>query len=164
MALLVGVVGGLAAGGRLNNLGRRPFRATPLLVAGVVLQLLNSPSALALSYACLVVFALLNLRIPGFGLLAFGLALNAAVVSANTGMPVHDGSLALSGRHHAEGPGDRLTVLDDRLDVPPLGEILSFGDLVLAFGLATAMASLVRRPPEGRHAQLADDSGSSRLR
>jgi hypothetical protein len=164
VAIVVGLAGGLVAGGSLGNIGRRAFRGSVLLAAGAVLQLLNSPGALALSYACLVAFALLNLRIPGFGLLAVGLALNAAVVIANHGMPVHHGSVALQGKHHAEGPSDRLTPLDDRLDVPPLGEVLSFGDVVLAVGLTTAMASLVRRPPEGRHAQLADDSATSRLR
>lgn len=162
-ALVVGVVIGLLAGGSLANLGRRSFRAVPILLAGVLLQLLDSAGALSLSYVLLVLFALLNIRVPGFGLLAVGLALNAAVVIANDGMPVRNGDVGLSGKHHAEGPDDRITILDDRLDTP-WGEVLSFGDVVLAVGVVTAMASVVRKPPEGRHAQLADDNGSPRLR
>jgi hypothetical protein len=166
VALVVGVAIGLLTGGSLNNLARRPFRWWPVLAAGVVLQLPDWPGALALSYALLVAFALANVRIPGFGLLAVGLALNALVVIANHGMPVHDPAGAVRadrGKHHIETPADRLTPLDDRLDTP-LGEVLSFGDVVLAVGLVTAMASLVRRPPEGRHAQTADESGVPRLR
>ncbi|HEV7888930.1 MAG TPA: DUF5317 family protein [Acidimicrobiales bacterium] len=164
VALVVGVAIGLCMGGRLAHLGRRSFRAWPLLAAGVALQLVDSSAALAASYLCLVAFALANLRFRGFGLLAVGLGLNAAVVLANGGMPVHADGVALSGKHHIEGPGDRLTFLDDRIDVPFLGEVLSFGDLVLAVGLVVAVASLAARPPEGRHAQLADDSGAPRLR
>ena len=164
VALVVGVGLGLARGGRLANVGRHSVRATAVLAVGVVLQLLDSPGALALSYLLLIAFAVANLRIPGFGVLAVGLALNAAVVMANGGMPVRHGDPALSGKHHAEGPDDRLRLLDDRIDVPGLGEVLSFGDLVLAVGLAAAVSSLIRRPPEGRHAQLADESGTPRER
>jgi hypothetical protein len=164
VALLVGVVAGLVGGGRLTNLGLRTFRAWPLLAAGIVLQAVPGATALALSYLCLLAFALANLRLAGMGVLAVGLALNALVVVVNGGMPVHHGAPTLSGKHHAERPDDTLTVLDDRIPVDPLGEVLSFGDLVLAVGLAVTAASLVRRPPEGRHAQLADDSGRPRLR
>lgn len=164
VALVVGLAAGLAGGGRLSNIGRRSFRAWPLLAVGVVLQLLPSAGALTLSYLCLVAFALVNLRVPGMGLLGMGLALNALVVGVNGGMPVHNGDPGLSGKHHAEHSGDTLTFLDDRIPVDPLGEVLSFGDMVLAVGLVVTTTSLVRRPPEGRHAQLADDSAGPRLR
>jgi hypothetical protein len=164
VALVVGVAAGLLTGGRLANLGLRSFRAVPLLAVGAVLQAVDSPLALTVSYACLVLFAAANLHVPGFGLLAVGLLLNAVVVVANGGMPVHGGDPALTGKHHAEHGGDVLTFLDDRIDVAPLGEVLSLGDVVLAVGLATGMASLVRRPPEGRHAQLADERAGPRLK
>ena len=164
VALLVGLAAGLVGGGRLSNIGRRSFRAWPLLAAGVVLQLLPSAASLTWSYLFLLAFALLNLRTPGLGLLAAGLALNALVVAVNGGMPVHNGDPGLSGKHHAEHTGDRLTWLDDRIPVDPLGEVLSFGDLVLAVGLVVTSSSLVRKPPEWRHAQLADDRAGPRLR
>jgi hypothetical protein len=164
VALVLGVAAGLLGGGRLANLGKRSFRLWPLLAVGGVLQVFNSPVTLTLSYLVLIAFAAANLRVPGFGLLVIGLALNAAVVVANGAMPVRADIAAVSGKHRAEEPGDRLRLLDDRLDLPPLGEVLSFGDLVLAVGLAAAAAALVRRPPEGRHAQLADESGAPRLR
>lgn len=155
VALVVGVVAGLAGGGRLGNLGLRAFRAGPFLAAGLLLRVApGHGTALALSYLCLLVFALANLRITGMGLITVGLALNALVVTANGRMPVRG----------TERPEDRLTFLDDRIPVDPLGEILSFGDLVLAVGLVTATQSVVRKPPEGRHAQLAEESGRPRLR
>lgn len=164
VALVVGLVAGVAAGGRLSNIGRRSFRAWPLVAAGIVLQMAPTATTLVLSYLCLLAFALVNLRTPGVGLIACGLALNALVVWVNDGMPVHNGDPALSGKRHAETSDDRLTFLDDRVPVDPLGEVLSFGDLVLAVGLTATTASMVRRPPEGRHAQLADDSAGPRLR
>jgi len=164
VALAAGVVAGLMAGGRLSNLGRRTFSAWPLLAVGVALQLLSSPASLTWSYVFLLLFATANLRTPGMGLLATGLALNALVVGVNGGMPVHGGDPWLSGKHHMETSADRLTFLDDRIPVDVLGEVLSFGDLVLAVGLVVTMAALVRKPPEGRHAQLADESAGPRLR
>ncbi|MDQ1437245.1 MAG: hypothetical protein QOK43_874 [Acidimicrobiaceae bacterium] len=164
VALVAGVVAGLLAGGRLANLGRRGFRGWPFLAAGLVLPLLPNAGALGASYLCLLAFALLNLRVPGMGLLAVGLGLNALVVGVNAGMPVHQGDAALSGKHHAETGSDSLTFLDDRVPVDPLDEVLSFGDLVLAVGLVVTASSLVRRPPEGRHAQLAEESAGPRLR
>jgi hypothetical protein len=163
VALCTGLALGLLGGGRLGNVGRRSFRLWPLLPAGALLQAVDSPRALALSYLVLLVFAAANLRVPGFGLLFVGLALNAAVVVANGAMPVHADVAGLSGKHRLERPGDRLAFLDDRLDVRPLGEVLSFGDVVLAVGLTVVAAALVRRPPEGRHAQT-DVSSAARLR
>jgi hypothetical protein len=170
VALALGVALGLVQGGRLANVGRRSFRWLPVLVAGALLQAVDRPVALALSYLLLLAFALGNLRVPALGVLAVGLGLNAAVVIANGAMPVHqagasqDASQPTAGKHRAERPGDSLTPLDDRIDLPPLGEVLSLGDVVLAVGLCGTAASLVRRPPEGRHAQLADDSAGPRLR
>lgn len=164
VAMAAGVVAGLMAGGRLSNLGRRAFSALPLLAAGVVLQLLDSAAALTWSYVALLLFALVNLRVPGMGLLAVGLGLNALVVAVNGGMPVHGGDPALSGKHHVETSADRLTFLDDRFAIPALGEVVSVGDVVLAVGLVVMLTTLVRRPPEGRHAQLADESAGPRLR
>jgi hypothetical protein len=166
VALALGVALGLVQGGRLANVGRRSFRWLPVLVAGALLQVVDRPGALALSYLLLFAFALANLRVPALGVLAVGLGLNAAVVIANGAMPVHQAgaSQPTAGKHRSERPGDRLTVLDDRIDLPPLGEVLSLGDVVLAVGLCGTAASLVRKPPEGRHAQLADDSAGPRLR
>jgi hypothetical protein len=164
VALVVGVVAGLVAGGRLTNLGLRTFRALPLLAVGIVLQVLPGGRALAVSYLCLLGFAMCNLRLTGMGVLAVGLGLNALVITLNGGMPVHDGDSALSGKHHTETSDTKLAFLDDRIPVDPLGEVLSFGDLVMAVGLVTTVRSLVRRPPEGRHAQLADDSAGPRER
>jgi hypothetical protein len=178
VALITGVAIGLLVGGKLANLGRRRFRAWPLLVAGAVLQVVPASGTLLLSYLCLLAFALANSRVVGMGVLTVGLALNALVVSINGGMPVRRAALdaaqlarpgeavVYSGKRHLERPGDHLTFLGDIVPVPALREVLSFGDLVMAVGLATALAWLVRRPPEGRHAaddaaQLAPRAGGS---
>ncbi|HZQ29244.1 MAG TPA: DUF5317 family protein [Acidimicrobiales bacterium] len=181
VALFTGVAIGLLTGGKLGNLGRRRFRAWPLLAAGAALQFVPAGAALLLSYLCLLAFALANITVVGMGVLTVGLGLNALVVSINGGMPVRRAALdaarlarpgeavVYSGKRHLEQPGDRLPFLGDIVPVPALREVLSFGDLVMAVGLAAALAWLARNPPDGRHAaedpaQLAGERAGNRDR
>lgn len=182
LALVVGLGLGLAAGGRLGRLGRRPVRRPALLVAGIAAQLLaallGGRPALALllcAYGLLLAFALANLSLTGMGLVVLGLGLNALVIAADGGMPV-TGAAAVaagvatqaqvhrlahpgpdlrpvsSGRHHLARSSDHLLVLSDALPLRPLGEVVSFGDLVLAVGVIDVAARLVRprRPVHAR--------------
>ncbi|MGH9062829.1 MAG: DUF5317 family protein [Acidimicrobiales bacterium] len=174
IALAVGLAIGLASGGRLANAGRRSVQALALLGLGIVAEVLAAVlggvagTALTVcAYALLLAFALANLVLVGMGLVVVGLALNALVIVVDGGMPV-EGPAAVAagiatpaqvsrlahlgpdlrpvgdGRHHLAGPGDRLRPLDDRLPLGPLGEVLSFGDLVLAVGLVDVAAHLTR--------------------
>src|SRR3954452_5175850 len=145
IAVGAGLVVGLLGGGSLQELGRRRFRLWPLLPIGIALQLplldaLGSGGLLA-AYACLLVFAVANLRFVGMGLVVLGIALNMVPIAADGGMPVRqqavvDAGISSSGdvaqlgldrKHHLQRPSDRVTVLGDIIPLSPLHEVLSFG-------------------------------------
>ncbi len=113
---------------------------------------------------------LLNLRIPGMKIMALGAALNALVIIANGGyMPSTEEALARAGkleaveRAEAKAPGDdwlltnstianddtRLLFLGDVIAIPegaPLANVISIGDVLLAFGAAVAVLRVMRLP------------------
>lgn len=121
---------------------------------------------LGLSLFLLTGFGLLNLHLVGMGVLSTGMALNAAVVLVNGAMPVRapavlDAGLARPGElvlvdlgagRRYEATGDWLAVLGDVIPVGAIGGVLSFGDLIVAVGVATVAADLARyarRPTPG---------------
>lgn len=167
VAIGTGVLLGYLRGGRLRRLADANLRGAPLLVAGVVLQAVAEPvrgalglTLVTLSYAALIGMAAMNWRVMGIAVAGVGLALNALVIIANAGMPVRASAIAsagiasraeareldIGGKRRLEREGDVLLLLADVIPVPPLRAVLSFGDLVLAMGLAHAVASLMRRP------------------
>jgi hypothetical protein len=162
---LVGLVVGLATGGRTVHVAEHRVRSWGLLVGAVTLQSVAQvgPDGLALaaylvSYGLLGAFAVRNLHLVGIGLVATGLALNAGVMLVNGGMPVRPsaaeaaGVEALGAAHHLEGAGDVLMPLADVIPFGLTGEVLSFGDLVFAVGLADVVAHALRpRPQRSAH-------------
>lgn len=165
IALLLGLAAGLATGGRPSNARHRRLRGTGALGGAVVLQAfpelvdVSETTGLAfvlVSYALLVAFALANLRIVGVPVALVGLLCNVAVITANGGMPVRAeailavdrsadlGDLDFSAKRHLEEPDDRLTFLGDVVPVRPLGQVLSFGDLILAVGVADVVFRLLK--------------------
>jgi hypothetical protein len=168
IALVVGVVAALLAGGRPRYAGLRPVRATMALGAGVVLQaapyLIDVPDDAGLacvlgSYVLLAVFALANIRLVGMPIVLVGLLLNAGVIGVNKGMPVrHDAiatiesdlsrveieALQFDAKRHLETADDRVAVLGDAIPIEPLREVVSFGDLILAVGLLNVVFRLLR--------------------
>ena len=172
VAVTVGIVIGLARGGRLTGIGEATFRLTPLLALGVAGQVLSAMvgdtaglALLLLSYAALFAFAFANARTVGMAVIAVGIALNALVITVNSGMPVRRSAIVAAGivddeevdeidfgtKRHLETDDDRLTVLGDIIPVPVLQEVLSFGDLVLAVGVADVLVTLMgsrKRPPQ----------------
>ncbi len=165
VAIFAGIAIGLLRGGRFENLGAATFRLWPLLVLGVVVQgaaAFTADGAVALilaSYAILVLFAAVNIHHAGMGVVLVGVALNFVVIAANSGMPVRADAIVAAGivkpseiqnldfgsKRHLERPDDRLTVLGDIIPVPVAGEVLSFGDLAMAVGVATVLVGLLRR-------------------
>jgi hypothetical protein len=169
-ALVLGVVLGFATGGRPRNITLRPLRGVGALGGAVVLQALPalldlSPTAgLACvlgSYVLLVAFALANIRLIGMPVALVGLLLNVLVIGINGGMPVRgDAILAIDrdrtpaqlrqieygAKRHLEDGNDELTFLGDVVPVVPLRQVLSFGDLILAVGLANVVFRLLRPP------------------
>lgn len=159
VALLIGLAIGVGSGGSVHRLATMRIRRWPLLAAGAVLFVLPHSTAIALGTATLAAFAASNLRNTGMGVVAIGLSLNAFVVLVNGGMPVRGEALAaighadmetvadedLGARRHVADGGDTLTGLGDVIPIPPLGAVVSFGDLIIAVGLADVVAHLTRR-------------------
>jgi hypothetical protein len=170
LAVLVGLVGGLALGGRFHRLGEIQFRWWGLAFLGLVLQLAPIPSRpgradhvaavslLVASYLVLLLFVVVNIRVAGFPLIAAGFALNALVISLNGGMPVSDHALRVAAgpyylrtrarleteggeKHHAERPSDVLVPLADVIPVgAPIRQVLSAGDVLWLVGTSWVIA------------------------
>lgn len=182
MRLFVSVVAlavilGYAFGGRLSRLERLPLRWWGLAIGGLGIQFLPLPeggggtdllvrtAVLASSYALLLVFALVNIRLPGMPLIVLGLACNGLVIVANGGMPVSEVALADSGqpdviqllvdegaaKHHLMTDDDVLRFLADVIPVPgPIHQVMSVGDVFVYAGLIWLTVIAMRRtPPSG---------------
>jgi hypothetical protein len=171
--LLAGVVVGVLRGGSLENINRVRFRLPWLVFLGLALQLgaeaaagrfpgiqrgVVGPLVLAISYAFVGTFVVLNFRFPGALLIGMGLLLNLSVILANGAMPVSLWAVKVSGshavthlqnsvKHQAMGRGTRLGFLGDIIPVPPLG-IVSVGDVVLGAGVFILVTRLMA--PEKR--------------
>lgn len=173
LAVATGLGIGVLAGGRLTHLGSRSLRRWPLLLGGLGAQVLSAPvggdasfALLIVSYALLLAFAAANVVVVGMWLVALGIGLNLVVIAVNGGMPVRESALRAAGavdpgaavapqpgrKQHLERPSDRLVALGDILPVRPLREVVSFGDVVMAVGVADVAAHLLR-PPAGRRAR-----------
>ncbi|MGI9120166.1 MAG: DUF5317 family protein, partial [Acidimicrobiales bacterium] len=159
LAVLAGAALAIALGGRPRYLPSRRLRLASLPFLAVVLywvpQLVGAfrTAGVALvlcSYAALLAFAVANLRLVGMAVVLAGLGCNATVILANQGMPVDAAAVVASGLARPDDistldlgsarkwrePTDDLSVLGDIIPVPALSEVVSFGDLILAFGLA----------------------------
>ena len=171
LAAALGLLIGLALGGRPRNFAGLQLRAWPLLVLPAAfrgLQFVAGEEASWLQPAIpfvfpgelvlLLLFAALNFRIIGLPVIAAGAGLNALVVSLNGGrmpIPLHlvsviggraaASSLAAAG-HAGDyvllGSGTRLWWLGDVLLMPgPLTRALSAGDVLIMVGLVLAVAA-----------------------
>lgn len=182
IAIVAGLVAGLVAGGRPRYAARRTLRWWPALAVGAsaqwVPELLDVPEdaaflAVVVSYVALGAFAVANLGLVGMPVVLVGLAFNVAVIMPNGGMPVRGSAVVAAGiaddqagaaaidygsKRHLEDEGDRLTVLGDIIPVPPLREVLSFGDLILAAGIGNVVFRLLRPRHVPRPAPEADDA------
>jgi len=169
LALVTGAVIGWASGGRLRFIGQHRIQAWWLVVLGFGLQVAadrinigTAGSALVVvGAAALLVFAVMNPSLIGIGVIAVGVAVNGLVIGLDNGMPVRPGAVVAAGiatpaqvptldygyRHHAEGSRDELRVLDDRIPLSPVREVVSFGDLILAVGVAATVAHLFHPLP-----------------
>ena len=178
IAVGLGVAIGLGRGGRFTDLATKSFHAAPLFAVGVALQIVTElfhlPKAfdftlVVASYLSLAGFAWRNLHLAGMGVFAVGLALNVLPIVVNQGMPVRPSAIAqagivqhaadasrlrFGGKRHLERGGDHLIVLSDVVPDRVFHEVLSFGDLVMATGIAAVLANLLR--PAARHSTRPD--------
>jgi hypothetical protein len=194
--ILLSVLVGYLVGGRLRGFERLRLRYWWLAPIGLGLQALPLPDArhgtdflvrmavLGASYVLLLLFAGINIRITGMPLMLVGLALNAAVVIANGGMPVSRHALEVSGqtevlklltadegaKHHLMTSADRLRPLADVIPIPPpIGQVASVGDVFIYAGLAWLIVAVMRGrtgeqapPEEGRRYRGRHRPGSAR--
>lgn len=172
-AVLAGMVLGLVLGGRPSNVSRRPLQLVSLLAVSVVLQVAAETLDVAetlgfvlvlVSYGGLTAFAVANIRLVGMPVVLVGLVCNLAVITLNSGMPVDRDAIVAAGvatdaemedidfgaKRHLEGEDDVLTVLGDIIPLSLTEEVLSFGDLILGFGVADVLFRLLRPVGERR--------------
>lgn len=165
-AVLAGLAIGRLIGPRPAHLARLHVRWWAALALGLATQAaanrIDGASGVVLlvaSFIMLLAFALANLHLAGMGVLAIGLAMNLAPILLNGGMPVRGSALVdaglaapgelgrvrLTGHRELEQPGDRLTVLDDRIPLDLGDQVISFGDLVITVAVVDIVANLARR-------------------
>ncbi len=188
--LVVSVLIGLIAGGRLGRLFEVKLSWWPLLPVALALQFVPVPDgssgrwvalgALLASYALLVSVAVCNIRRAGFPLILAGLLLNALVIGLNGGMPVsYEAVFAsgqpevaeelkagdLSGFKHklAEEGGVLLPFLSDVIPVgTPFHLVVSAGDIVFYAGIAWFVVGAMRSPSGPRRRAAGGSPGASR--
>src|SRR5512144_2439716 len=110
-AVILGLFGGLASGGKLAALGMARIRLWPVALIGLFCQLLLfssplaavvgpwGPSLYVVTTVAVLMALVVNLRQPGFWLIILGALLNFTVIVANGGqMPASpDAWMALNG-------------------------------------------------------------------
>jgi MFS family permease len=164
LALLVGVLIAAALGANLTRLADLRFRGSGLVFAALAIQAgIFTPlrdhvpggwdrPLHVLSYLMILGFFALNIRVPAFWLVGFGLLANTSVIFANGGrMPVSADAWRASGgdlstfapsgfadNNVLAGTGTHLRWLSDVFAVPPeipLATVLSVGDLLIVIGM-----------------------------
>ena len=173
VAILIGLASAWLVGARLSLLADLPLRGTQLVFAALAVQLAiftpvspRLPEAAEVSlhlatYLLLLVFLVLNIRLPLLWVAAVGFATNILVIFANGGrMPVSaeawarssgDGSTAGTIAHNnvaAAAADTRLRWLGDVIELPdgtPLANAISIGDIILIVG-TTIFIHRVCRP------------------
>lgn len=185
IAIALALIIGFATGGSLANAGamRLRLRFLPLLVAALLVQIvIFTPIAgrwdithrigpyIHIATLLVVLFVMLrNLHIPGMKIIVVGAALNALVITANSGfMPSPESALERAGRlervqqeetrEQGQSPvlsnssiaddDTRLVFLGDAIAIPeryPLSNVISIGDIVIAIGAIVAIVTVMHR-------------------
>jgi hypothetical protein len=171
LVVLVAALVPLLTGGSYRRLAEAPWRWGGLLALGLGLQLLLDTGLiprsswhsvgfgmLVASYVLLIGFCSGNLLVRGMAVVLIGVALNAFVVTIDQGMPVRippdwhqgRGHVSTTVKHHPREPGDHLLALTDIIVLRRLDTVISFGDLIIAFGLIDAIYWASRRSRRSR--------------
>jgi hypothetical protein len=183
LALVVGLLIAWALGARLSLLAELRFRGDALVFASLAVQLAvftplrdQVPDSYVvplhlLSYALIFGFFVLNLRVPGFWLVGFGVISNLVVIVANGGrMPVSletwratGGDVSLLVRRGFDdnnvlaGPGTHLGWLGDVFALPsgvPFAAAISIGDIAILLGMVAFVYRACAPRPAGKPVSL----------
>lgn len=167
-AVLIGLVLGLLAGGRLDGLSSLQFRWAWVFIAGLAIQLvlfsdavterigaLGVPIYVGSTVAVAVAVAA-NYRIPGMPIVVLGAVSNLAAILANGGyMPASPSALSslgatISGYSNSSLVADpRLPWLTDIFALPtwlPGTNVFSVGDVLIGLGVVAVIVAAMRRP------------------
>lgn len=166
-ALPIGLLLGLAFGGRPSGLASLRLRWAMLAVAGFGVQVIlfsgpvserigdAGPLVYIASTAMVLAAVVRNIRIPGMALVVLGAASNLAAIIANGGyMPASPAAAAAIGREEIDAysnvaviPSPALEPLTDVIVLPawlPFTNIISIGDLLIGAGIAIVIAAAMR--------------------
>lgn len=169
LALAAGLVVGYTNHGRLRRLASPPPVRNRLLLTALGLYIIAVfaswawesalPVLSGLSWFVVAFYAWLNRWMPGARLVALGLVANALVLLVNGAIPISTSAAARAGveisavdepRTEPTDSATRLTWLAKGIPVafPPRPEVVSPGDIAIAAGLATVVATGMtgRRP------------------
>jgi predicted MFS family arabinose efflux permease len=182
-SLILGLTVAWALGAKLTRLADVHFRGGVLVFLALGLQVaIYTPLSShvpgswdtpvhGLSYLLLISFFLLNMRVPGFWLVGFGLISNVVAIFANGGyMPVSAHAWAASGNPLSDfnargisdnntlaGPHTHLAFLSDVFAVPsvvPHASVLSIGDFLVVIGMVAFVYRACVPPAQGARTQL----------
>ncbi|MEM9033622.1 MAG: DUF5317 family protein [Actinomycetota bacterium] len=162
VAVLVGLAiglltrGSLAAARQLRPvLWWAPLLAAGLYVLPIIADDLGGEAVLAaLSLTTLLVAALANREIAGLGVVALGIGLNLVPLAIDGATTVGPDAAAtveldttddLGVARRLEITEDRVGLLGDRIPLPGLGALVSFGDLIIVVALFDVGLRLTRR-------------------
>ncbi|MBI3748270.1 MAG: DUF5317 domain-containing protein [Chloroflexi bacterium] len=168
-AIPIGILAGLALGGRLGRLGDLRLRWAPLAVLGLLVQVVlfadpvsavvgdAAPAIYVGSTAAVLVAVLRDVRVPGMAVIALGAASNLAAIVANGGyMPADPAALA-SVVDLSPGYSNSVVVADpalrpltDLYALPaaiPFANVFSVGDVLIGVGVAFTIAFAMRAAP-----------------
>lgn len=171
MVVFLSMAIAILRGGRLSNLGDIHLRLWWLLPLGFAMQLAAryvpddraglGVGLILVSYVPLVILVLLNRDRPGLWLAGIGVLMNFTVILINGGMPVLSEAAEVASGFAAGDPViaesykhvvlNRDSWLPFLADVIPIrianyGQVLSLGDVFLAFGLGRFIEFELRRP------------------
>ena len=181
-ALVVGLAAGFLLGGRPAGLARLELRWAPLILGGLVVQLVLfsdvvasrigvlGPSIYVVSSLAVLVAVLRNVALRGLPIVAFGAACNQVAIIANGGfMPAGADALVAQSRsesglysNSAAISNPAFAFLTDIFAMPswvPFANIFSVGDVLIGIGVAVLIVAAMRspeplEPPDGASGNL----------
>lgn len=161
VGVTIGLVAGLLTGGHLRAIGTVPVRM-PLTTFGALTALVliragfagDAGMLLLTALSILAGAAIANRHLAGLGVVAVGLMANLAPVLFDGGTPVDPRALEAVGIAPAEAqlaPSQHLATdhtsvpaLSAQIPIPFAGVVVSFGDLIVAVGLAATARNATR--------------------
>jgi hypothetical protein len=168
-ALVIGLIVGVAVGGRPSGLASIQLRWAALIAIGFLTQVVLFTDAVASRIgdagpAIYVVTTLMvgaavlrNIALPGMPLIVLGALSNLVAILANGGyMPATTEAVASLGKHVAQAAYSNSSLVDspslaplvDRFALPPwlpLANVFSIGDILIAVGVIVLIVVTMRR-------------------